>query len=133
MQFVTPEMAERILKMVEAGAANVNTEFASLLNELINYMIFVEIVSLTKYLLGLVLAGFIFRSFAMFILAAETEAKKNLYRGWRNIIVTLLTLGTMYSSYSSVLNVGKVLFAPKIYLVEKAIEKVKEIKGATVK
>jgi hypothetical protein len=133
MQFVTPEMAERILKMVEAGAANVNTEFASLLNELINYMIFVEIVSLAKYLLGLVLAGFIFRSFAMFILAAETEAKKNLYRGWRNIIVTLLTLGTMYSSYSSVLNVGKVLFAPKIYLVEKAIEKVKEIKGAAIK
>jgi hypothetical protein len=133
MQFVTPEMAERILKMVEAGAANANTEFASLLNELINYMIFVEIVSLAKYLLGLVLAGFIFRSFAMFILAAETEAKKNLYRGWRNIIVTLLTLGTMYSSYSSVLNVGKVLFAPKIYLVEKAIEKVKEIKGATAK
>jgi hypothetical protein len=133
MQFVTPEMAEKILKMVEAGAANVNTEFSSLLNELISYMIFVEVVSLAKYLLGLVLAGLVFRSFAMFILAAETDAKKYLWRGWRNILVALLSLGTLYSSYSSVLNLGKVLFAPKIYLVEKAIEKVKEIKGAAAK
>jgi len=131
MQIVTPEMAERILKMVEAGATNVNEEFANILNELINYMLFVESMSAARYLLGLILAGLLFRSFSMFILSAETEAEKNVLRGWRNILVSVLTLATLYISYESLINVGKVAFAPKIYMIEKAIEKVKEIKGAT--
>jgi hypothetical protein len=130
MQIVTQEMAQRILSMVEAGATGVTSEFKDILNELINYMIFVEVLSVAKYFLGLIIAGLIFRSFSMFILAEENESKKNVIRGYRNLIVSFITITTIYMSYSSLLNVGKVLFAPKIYMIEKAIEKVKEIQGA---
>ncbi len=131
MQMITADMANRVLKLVEAGADATSTQFSDILNELINYMIFVEAASVSKYLLGLLCAGLAFRAFSLFVLSAETEEKKNYIRGWRNIIVSLLTLITLYSSFNSILNLGKVLFAPKIYIIEAAIEKVKEVKGVT--
>lgn len=128
MEIVSPQMAERLLNMLETGASNINTEFTAILNQLVNYVIFLETINLLRWALLFLGAVIVARAFRFWILSAETENKKNEIRGWRNFIVGGMTIAAIWFSFSSVTGLGKILLAPKIYMIEMAIDKVKAIK-----
>ena len=131
MEIVSPAMAEKLLKMLEIGSGTVHQELSDIMNQFINYMIFVEAVGLIKWLLLFVGAAIIARAFKFWELAAgDNESDINAIKGIRNIIVGAVTIVAVFISINSALGLGKILIAPKIYLIEMAIEKVKEVKAA---
>ncbi len=136
MEIVSPAMAEKLLKMLETGSGTVHQELSDIMNQFINYMIFIETVGLIKWLLLFVGAAIIARAFKFWQLAASNEKEENTVKGFRNIVVCAVAIVAVFVSLNSAIGLGKILIAPKVYLIEMAIEKVKEVKatnGAEVK
>jgi ABC-type phosphate transport system permease subunit len=131
MEIVSVGMAEKILKMVEAGTENVHAELAEILNQFINYMIFLEAMSLLKWLLLFIGAGIVARAFNFWTLACNEPSDVHVVKGIRNLVVGGIVLLATFISISSAVGLGKILIAPKIYLIEMAIEKVKEVKASS--
>lgn len=122
MQIVSQELAIKILDMLEKGSSATASTLTDLLNEFLNYLIFVEVMSASKFLLTFLV---------ILVLAKDTEEQKNLWRGIG--VLSYLAVGVVgvVLSWSSLFNLGKVLFAPKIYLIEMAYDKVREYKATT--
>lgn len=129
MQLISPELATKIMAALEAGASNTTQTLTDVLNEFINYLIFVEILNVSRFLLAIVALLVIKKAVGLFVLGATEETAKNQIRGG-GVLVSMLVLGlSLMWSWQSFMSLGKVLLAPKVYVIEMAIQKVQEIKG----
>lgn len=128
MDIVTPELAERLLKSLEAGATAANHTLADLLNEVISYLIFIELMSCLKIAVGIGVLFFVRKAFRLFEEAQPDLDKKNFVRGLSTLASGMVLVVSLSMSWGSLLSLGKVILAPKVYLVEMAYKKLQEVK-----
>lgn len=129
MTNISPETAERILDILKTGVDSTSQSVSSFMNEIINYFIFIEVMSALKAVIGVVAIAIVVKVLSS--LKAMTDDKEwhlrlNL---WRIILVTGIGIGTVFMSWGNFVELGKVVVAPKIYLAEKAVAQLKEIKS----
>lgn len=129
MEIVSHEMALKIVEMLEKGTAGVTSSLGDLVNEFITFMIFVEAMNVSKFLLVVMFAYLVRKAWKLFEASQEIQKTKDLVRGFGIIVnVTILSVGFLMS-FNSFLSLGKVLLAPKVYIIELAFNKVREFKG----
>jgi hypothetical protein len=153
--FVTPEMAQKALSIIETGSTALVNEAGTFLAEVINYLIFAEAMELVKTLfIPLVVASIIYRILSAAVRvyqSAEKDAKDELqealnapaeYHGknsdirhakhrldaaesnvvtWKGIrtLAVLVACGwSLYAAVNSAQSLGKIVFAPRLYLLE---------------
>lgn len=128
MQVITPEVAQKIIDTLSTGAESLKHGSAEFLNELINYVIFIQAASAAKAILGVVIllvALKIIKTVALLDDSKEHQIRMGI---WKIIMTAVISLSTVALSYSSFINLGKALFAPKVFLLELAVDKIKEVK-----
>jgi len=133
MEIVSHEMALKIVEMLEKGTAGVTSSMTDLVNEFITFMIFVEAMNASKFLLVVLFAFLVRKAWKLFESSQTKQSAKDFVRGSGIVVnVTILSVGFLMS-FNSFISLGKVLLAPKVYLIELAFDKAREFKGVDSK
>lgn len=145
---ITPEMAEKVLKILETGAGTLQQEASAFLSEVINYLIFAEVMNVLQNVFFMfILIPVIFKFFGAWekskkheievakeeheerrkllhplpvstLAADELSVHLTLIKSFKVVVISFCTFIALVISSSSVTSLGKIVFAPKLYLLE---------------
>lgn len=135
MELITPELAQQAIEALKSGGEVLTREGLAVVNQALNYLIFEEIVSIVSKL-SLFLVAYLI---ARFITAAQTankivkddeatQRKNNGLQLVKNISNTVFAVIFVVIAYNNVLNLGKLMIAPKLVIIEKSAELIKKVK-----
>ena len=133
---MSTEISNKILEVSADFIKNLDSTIPGVVHEITNYFIFISVMAIIKNLFFLLIVGLFYRILSTQIALADAEKKNykdekvrealtssiralGLLRGLGSLAAVI---GILLTSYPHIESIGKALFAPRIFIIEKAKE-----------
>lgn len=135
MQLITAELAQQAIEALKSGGEIITREGLEVVNQALNYMIFEEVLNivakLSLFAVAYLICRFISATQAANLIVADnedTKRKNNALQLGKNVINTAFAVIFVVIAYGNALQLGKLMIAPKLVIIEKSVEIVKKVK-----
>lgn len=116
---------EQIAKLIESAVKYAEPQAAELIDEFLNFMIFVNTMSALRSIAVIFIGWLIVKSINAMIKVYKEESNIKMVSALdvlRATIITAVLAGSIYMAYSPMKVVAKILIAPKVFLIEEGAE-----------